>query len=445
METTTTSQPIDPASLHDCITILTLELQEVEISVHKSKGKRAIDDPSDFEVARTLYQAEIQSQICVLKDNILAHSIASAVDADGKIITIHEETQAQQDRHFALQFDKFQEEIDSPPVYVADVPRYPFGRHIEGANFLPVGYDLSDDEENNPGPSVPYLRRQAQKFQTTHQCVVCVSDYPFAEIIRLQCGHIYCRNCLKDLFMRSTKDQSLFPPRCCKETISIDAIEGSMSDEEKETFTSAKIEFTSGNRTYCSNNQCGKFILPEQYKVEIAECQHCYTQTCIQCKGQVHDGECPDDVFTQATLQLGRDLGWQRCYQCRMLVSLDRGCYHMTCLCKAEFCYHCGVEWKNCTCDRWDEQNLMERVDELVQREAHQPLPVHERNRTVEAMRQEILETHECNHPGRFERIFDAPRRGFRCEICYAHHWKYILQCRRCHIRACEECRRHRT
>jgi hypothetical protein len=31
-----------------------------------------------------------------------------------------------------------------------------------------------------------------------------------------------------------------------------------------------------------------------------------------------------------------------------------------------------------------------------------------------------------------------------RCKVCDARHWNYILRCRRCHIQACEDCRRHR-
>ncbi|KAM5429021.1 hypothetical protein McanCB56680_004507 [Microsporum canis] len=46
-------------------------------------------------------------------------------------------------------------------------------------------------------------------------------------------------------------------------------------------------------------------------------------------------------------------------------------------------------------------------------------------------MREELLENHECDHPGRFQRIDEGPgRRGFACEMCGDRHWKYILQCR---------------
>ena len=44
-------------------------------------------------------------------------------------------------------------------------------------------------------------------------------------------------------------------------------------------------------------------------------------------------------------LKMGEKSGWKRCYKCRNLVSLGEGCTHMTCRCKAQFCYICGAVW----------------------------------------------------------------------------------------------------
>ncbi|KAM5501265.1 hypothetical protein McanMca71_005379 [Microsporum canis] len=77
------------------------------------------------------------------------------------------------------------------------------------------------------------------------------------------------------------------------------------------------------------------------------------------------------------------------------------------------------------------ERNLLNQAEEVVDREAVQPIPHRERQRRVGRMREELLENHECDHPGRFQRIDEGPgRRGFACEMCGDRHWKYILQCR---------------
>lgn len=115
------------------------------------------------------------------------------------------------------------------------------------------------------------------------------------------------------------------------------------------------------------------------------------------------------------------------------------------CRCGAEFCYICGLKWKSCLCDAWLEENIIDRAEELVDREAVGLVQPQERQRRVALVRQELLQTHECAHTGRFERILHGGRRGFRCEMCEDRHWKYMLQCRRCHLRVCEVCRRHRV
>jgi hypothetical protein len=55
--------------------------------------------------------------------------------------------------------------------------------------------------------------------------------------------------------------------------------------------------------------------------------------------------DCPDDWELDEVLRLGDRSGWRRCFKCRTLVELSQGCTHMTCRCKAQFCYICGAIW----------------------------------------------------------------------------------------------------
>lgn len=87
---------------------------------------------------------------------------------------------------------------------------------------------------------------------------------------------------------------------------------------------------------------------------------------------------------------------------------------------------------------------MLERAEEIVDRDARIDLPVQERQRRVFQVQQDLMENHECEHPGRFKRIEGGGRRGFRCEMCGDRHWKFILQCRRCPIQLCHECRCNR-
>jgi hypothetical protein len=65
------------------------------------------------------------------------------------------------------------------------------------------------------------------------------------------------------------------------------------------------------------------------------------------CKRDAHSlgQDCPDDWELEAVLKMGEKSGWRRCYKCRTLVELSQGCTHMTCRCRAQFCYICGAVW----------------------------------------------------------------------------------------------------
>lgn len=106
-------------------------------------------------------------------------------------------------------------------------------------------------------------------------------------------------------------------------------------------------------RIYCSNSSCASWIPPRHIDkaMSCATCQLCRTKSCIFCRGGYHAAkECPHDLSLRATLQLANDEGWRRCYSCKAVVEHNEGCIHMTCKCKAQFCYICGLQWRTCAC-----------------------------------------------------------------------------------------------
>lgn len=70
-------------------------------------------------------------------------------------------------------------------------------------------------------------------------------------------------------------------------------------------------------------------------------------RVCLTCKRSAHrlGQDCPEDIELETVLKMGEKSGWRRCYKCRNLVELTQGCTHMTCRCKAQFCYICGAVW----------------------------------------------------------------------------------------------------
>ncbi|KAM3480005.1 hypothetical protein MY8738_005208 [Beauveria namnaoensis] len=160
-------------------------------------------------------------------------------------------------------------------------------------------------------------------------CVACDGAYGENLAVSVSCGHVYCWDCLACLFKASTTDESLFPPRCCKEPISLDDVKKWLPKELVIEFEDKEDEFTSADRTYCSNVNCSKFISPYGIHDGLGNCEACDVWTCTFCKGAEHDGACPDVPDKKEILAVAKENGWQQCYRCQHLVELNHGCNHI--------------------------------------------------------------------------------------------------------------------
>ncbi|KAK6543415.1 hypothetical protein TWF694_000162 [Orbilia ellipsospora] len=190
------------------------------------------------------------------------------------------------------------------------------------------------------------------------ECVTCMSDdIPETEAAQLECGHAFCRECLVRLFELSLTDPAHMPPKCCQPTqhIPLHHVDKLLSTKTKILWNKKYQEYTTTNRRYCPTTDCGEWIRPKDFTtvegVEIGTCPRCKLKICGLCGLKEHGTEeCPKDEFFNQVRELGKELGWQRCYSCRAMVELERGCNHMTCRCTAEFCMICGAKWKTCEC-----------------------------------------------------------------------------------------------
>ncbi|KAH9849628.1 hypothetical protein C2E23DRAFT_355417 [Lenzites betulinus] len=147
-------------------------------------------------------------------------------------------------------------------------------------------------------------------------------------------------------------------------------------------------------RHYCPNPRCSALVqLDEDSDDPQAVCPSCASVICVPCRVVWHqdltceeyqalplDDRNPED---QKALRLMKAENWRRCPKCSFIVELAHGCNHITCRCKAEFCFKCGSIWdirnKRCSrvpsCDLWDENMLLEEREREreAQRARNQP------------------------------------------------------------------------
>lgn len=161
-------------------------------------------------------------------------------------------------------------------------------------------------------------------------CACCNDSVHYFAAVYAPCGHDYCSECAKRLFTLSTKDESLFPPRCCRQPIPLAAVEVFLTAEFIQHFREKSVEYTTVNKTYCAWPTCSAFIPPNKINGDIAVCPECSFWVCTMCKGATHQGrDCPKDTALSGVQALAKQEGWQRCYRCKRYVELKHGCNHI--------------------------------------------------------------------------------------------------------------------
>jgi uncharacterized metal-binding protein len=334
-----TLQPTHPGDLDDEIVALTLQMDELNYRENTQKAKYSANDIPDLELAYTNYLNEIGAHLAFLKDVKLAHSIASAVNTDAQAIAelMHENERAQVDHRMAIQMSTDDPELEAPPPYTQEVRN----DYIEDevvrrlAALLITDDELYEDPQVEAGPSVPYTQRQAVALgklaREAFECTACSKEFRWADVVQLTCEHPYCAPCLREFIMAGVieRDLALIPPRCCGAAVPFGAIVSTLTQTEMADFQHAELEKATKDKTYCSNPDCGRFVAPKDILAGEATCSRCNTKTCATCKSTGHEGDCPEDLDIQATLELGAENKWQRCFSCRALVEIERGCNHM--------------------------------------------------------------------------------------------------------------------
>lgn len=282
-----------PAHLEDEINLLVLQLNEIDSDHGIQKGKHPMHSPPDTVLAYEEFRSEIQARLDYLRDSVIAHSMARAVDTDAQAIRdiTLKDSQINQDWLLAQRIRAADSDSDSlcteapPPYTETDASGYLQAKYGIHVTFDDPRTDDSDDLRDFAGPS-SYTKRQRKQLDTLsskqYQCCVCLDQYHEHKTVHLPCKHCYCNHCLEGLLLRAIKDHTLFPPRCCRINIPSSLIARALSPPMLEEFRATEVEYYTEDRTYCTG--CGKFIPPKNIFSGKATCDGCGSKTCSLCK-----------------------------------------------------------------------------------------------------------------------------------------------------------------
>ncbi|KAK1834562.1 hypothetical protein QBC39DRAFT_343403 [Podospora conica] len=445
---------VDPETLRLIIQTQLEDIQELSRrNDPKGKGKGKVGGPeSNLNAVLETYREELAATEQLLKDQAMCQSMSIAAMRDGEAIqaAMAMDDQIARDHQLAMELSGHTIPRASPILPYDPNVKAPHqdldDATLERLKQLYVSEKDLDDNASQQGESSAWAASrpaQKQKALPTTPCLACTERFTARDITNFPCSHGYCRGCVRTLFTAAMSDETLFPPKCCGQPVPIDSVRTILSAELRGQFAAKKIEFETPNRTYCHRPACSTFIPREFIQVDVARCvqPRCRATTCTLCKGASHVGaDCPNDASTQAIIELAREAGWQRCLACRTFVELETGCNHMTCRCGHEFCYTCGARWKTCGCAQWDEERLVVRAEDIVNRDANAVnLPAAQRRHLIERERRNLVENHVCDH-----RQWKGRGGTHQCETCNHTLTVFIYECRQCRILACRRCRYNR-
>ncbi|CZR55118.1 uncharacterized protein PAC_05004 [Phialocephala subalpina] len=442
---------IDPAT---STLILKLQIQDIDQLLGANNNEAEL---SGWQETLLAQKEELQRSLSIIRDRRVTMGIAYSVAQDIKAVNalVAEERQAEDDRAMACRLaglpvpprralpDLSLPEIAAPrpansrpassmptpadsvippstqmppppvvPSNSASQPSFPPQSSAESPNALfywTGGRKRSKDDEDDQPPQkrvqteneavIDLTKSPTPEKPTTLPCVSCSDDFEVASLAHMECEHDYCQECLQRVVVNALNDEACYPPRCCKKPFQMDSMRYFLTPEIISGFHEKKVEFETANRLYCSNPTCSTFLYPACITGDKAECPICLVSTCTICKGATHTGDCPQDTGVQQVLTLANGEGWRRCSKCKAVVELGIGCNHITCRCKAEWCYVCGANWKTCQCPTWSEARLLGRAEQIADpiappvAQVPQPLPPPPAPRP-----QQVAVARQCHH-----------------------------------------------
>lgn len=202
---------------------------------------------------------------------------------------------------------------------------------------------LDDNDQTVTGANRPQAQEQAAATENETPCKICFTNLAAEEVIYINCGCLYCVECLNAHFRSGLANKASYPPRCCDRLpIDIEAIQGFLNDENMIRYTMVQEEFAADRPLYCANRECGIEFIGDATEIDVQGdnrmviCYGCALETCARCR-ELRDAhtdnegviECPDSLALAEVKDIAEEKKWRRCPGCGFLVEKIAGCDHM--------------------------------------------------------------------------------------------------------------------
>lgn len=188
-------------------------------------------------------------------------------------------------------------------------------------------------------------------------CSICCEEKLSSMMLTIKCSHKFCSQCLKT-YVEGKVQSMQVPIRCpelrCKYCISASECRSFLPVTSYQSLERVLDEANvlNSNRIYCPYPSCSVLLDPHeclstrassssQSDNSCLECPVCKRFICFDCGVPWHSSlTCEEyqnlpleerDASDLTLHRLAQNKRWRRCHQCRRMIELTHGCYHMTC------------------------------------------------------------------------------------------------------------------
>jgi hypothetical protein len=132
------------------------------------------------------------------------------------------------------------------------------------------------------------------QYENPGWCFRCNRMCPWAELVNIGCGHLFCSYCLINSYLQAITGDITFPPRClCQKLIILSAEVYARLPNSLTTKYLNKLEELGTEpeyRVYCTREGCHTYV-PRRLatlKGLKSKCPQCGKTICLVCKGDPH-------------------------------------------------------------------------------------------------------------------------------------------------------------
>ncbi|XP_011074305.1 E3 ubiquitin-protein ligase arih1-like isoform X4 [Sesamum indicum] len=223
---------------------------------------------------------------------------------------------------------------------------------------------------DNPSSSVqePIMNTELMKFEIKPEnssqsfCEICLENKESWQMFTNdKCPHSFCYDCTTSHIVTKIQDklkEISCPAINCKAALNFDACRLMIPEDTlvqwDELLCMSLIP--ESQKLYCPFRDCLALLVNDSGEViRKIKCLICKRSFCAECAVPWHsEFTCKefqklyakrggkDDKIVKL---LAKKKNWQKCPKCNVYVEKTEGCVHMTCRCRYEFCYRCGVKW----------------------------------------------------------------------------------------------------